>query len=73
MLKIPLPTNKLKSRILEYPNLERYCDKILHLYFPTGKFKSCNSTKKKVFSNEEILDGTPNRKLCSASFACIVI
>ena len=37
MLKIPLPVNKLKSRILEYPKLEQYCDKILHLYFPTGE------------------------------------
>ncbi|XP_028416482.1 metaxin-1-like [Dendronephthya gigantea] len=34
MLRIPLPTNKLKSSILEHPNLQQYCDKIIRLYFP---------------------------------------
>ncbi|XP_046863382.1 metaxin-1-like [Xenia sp. Carnegie-2017] len=34
MLKIPLPKNKLKSQILEYPKLEKYCDKIVQRFFP---------------------------------------
>lgn len=37
MLKIPLPKNKLKSQILEYPKLEKYCDKIVQRFFPEGK------------------------------------